>query len=142
MREGRTRARAAGSRRPGAVRRGRDERHAGAGRGGPQRRDGWRDGRGAGQGGHCVRRAGPGGSPASVAQAVQRVYINCVWACVCVYTFFAVLPAAGAFVDVRIAPEYAGFGEIVSVVPVLLVAWSPVVPKTLKVGLESGRTHE
>ncbi len=54
--------------------------------------------------------------------AVRRVYINCVWACV--YNLFAVLLAAGAFVDVRIAPEYAGFGEMVSVVPVVLVAWS------------------
>ncbi|KAH9067564.1 heavy metal translocatin [Lactarius vividus] len=54
--------------------------------------------------------------------AVLRVYINCVWACV--YNFFAVLLAAGAFVHVRIAPEYAGFGEMVSVVPVVVVAWS------------------
>ncbi|KAI9441709.1 heavy metal translocatin [Lactarius indigo] len=54
--------------------------------------------------------------------AVQRVYINFAWACV--YNLFAVLLAAGAFVDVRIAPEYAGLGEVVSVVPVVLVAWS------------------
>ncbi|KAH9050899.1 heavy metal translocatin [Lactarius deliciosus] len=54
--------------------------------------------------------------------AVRRVYINCVWACV--YNLFAVLLAAGAFVQVRIAPEYAGFGEMVSVVPVVVVAWS------------------
>ncbi|KAH9067563.1 E1-E2 ATPase-domain-containing protein [Lactarius vividus] len=44
--------------------------------------------------------------------AVLRVYINCVWACV--YNLFAVLLAAGAFVHVRIAPEYAGFGEMVA----------------------------
>ncbi|KAI9441707.1 heavy metal translocatin [Lactarius indigo] len=54
--------------------------------------------------------------------AVRRIYINCVWACV--YNLFAVLLAAGVFVHVRIAPEYAGFGEMVSVVPVVVVAWS------------------
>ncbi|KAH9050898.1 heavy metal translocatin [Lactarius deliciosus] len=54
--------------------------------------------------------------------AVRRVYINFAWACV--YNLFAVLLAAGAFVDVRIAPEYAGLGEVVSVVPVVFVAWS------------------
>ena len=54
--------------------------------------------------------------------AVRRVYINCAWACV--YNFIAVLLAAGAFVDFRIAPQYAGFGEMVSVLPVVLVAWS------------------
>jgi len=54
--------------------------------------------------------------------AVRRVYINCAWACI--YNFFAVLLAAGAFVDFRIAPQYAGFGEMVSVLPVVLVAWS------------------
>jgi len=54
--------------------------------------------------------------------AVRRVYINFAWACI--YNLFAVLLAAGAFVNVRIAPDYAGLGEMVSVVPVLLVAWS------------------
>ena len=54
--------------------------------------------------------------------AVRRVYINCAWACI--YNFFAVLLAAGAFVDFRIAPQYAGFGEMVSVLPVVVVAWS------------------
>ncbi len=54
--------------------------------------------------------------------AVRRIYANFVWACV--YNLFAVLLAAGAYVDVRIAPEYAGLGMVVSVVPVVLVAWS------------------
>ena len=54
--------------------------------------------------------------------AVRRVYANFAWACV--YNLFAVLLAAGAFVKVRIAPEYAGLGEVVSVVPVVFVAWS------------------
>ncbi|KAI0255596.1 heavy metal translocatin [Lactifluus subvellereus] len=54
--------------------------------------------------------------------AVRRVCLNFAWAFV--YNLFAVLLAAGAFLKVRIAPEYAGLGEIVSVVPVVLVAWS------------------
>ncbi|KAH9006098.1 HAD-like domain-containing protein [Lactarius hatsudake] len=41
-------------------------------------------------------------------EAVRRVYM---WACV--YNLFAVLLAAGAFIQARIAPEYAGFGEMV-----------------------------
>ncbi|KAF8504810.1 heavy metal translocatin [Russula emetica] len=54
--------------------------------------------------------------------AVRRVYLNFAWAAI--YNLFAVLLAAGAFVKVRIAPEYAALGEMVSVVPVMLVAWS------------------
>ena len=54
--------------------------------------------------------------------AVQRVYANFAWSGV--YNLFAVLLASGAFVKVRIAPEYAGLGEVVSVVPVVFVAWS------------------
>ncbi|CAP79228.1 Pc06g02350 [Penicillium rubens Wisconsin 54-1255] len=41
---------------------------------------------------------------------------------------FAVLLAAGAFVNARIPPEFAGLGELVSVLPViaaaLLLRWS------------------
>lgn len=54
--------------------------------------------------------------------AVRRIVVNFVWAFV--YNVVAVLLAAGAFVRVRVAPEYAGLGEMVSVVPVVLVAWS------------------
>ncbi|EJD43748.1 heavy metal translocatin [Auricularia subglabra TFB-10046 SS5] len=54
--------------------------------------------------------------------AAQRIYLNFIWAFV--YNTFAVLGAAGALVKVHIAPEYAGLGEMVSVVPVVLVAWS------------------
>ncbi|KAI0251203.1 hypothetical protein BJV78DRAFT_1213367 [Lactifluus subvellereus] len=54
--------------------------------------------------------------------AVRRVYLNFAWSFV--YNLFAVLLAAGAFLRIRIAPEYAGLGEMVSVVPVVLVAWS------------------
>jgi P-type E1-E2 ATPase len=54
--------------------------------------------------------------------AVRRVYLNFAWSAI--YNIFAVLLAAGAFVRVRIAPEYAALGEVVSVVPVVLIAWS------------------
>ncbi|KAI9510295.1 heavy metal translocatin [Russula earlei] len=54
--------------------------------------------------------------------AVRRVYLNFAWAVI--YNLFAVLLAAGAFVQVRIAPEYAALGEMVSVMPVVLIAWS------------------
>ena len=38
------------------------------------------------------------------------------------YNLFARLLAAGAFVNARIPPQYAGLGEIVSVLPVILIA--------------------
>lgn len=52
--------------------------------------------------------------------AVRRIAFNFAWSFV--YNLFAVLLAAGAFVDVRIPPEYAGLGELVSVVPVVVIA--------------------
>jgi Cu2+-exporting ATPase len=54
--------------------------------------------------------------------AVRRVFLNFAWAVI--YNLSAVLLAAGAFVKVRIAPEYAALGEVVSIVPVMLIAWS------------------
>jgi P-type E1-E2 ATPase len=54
--------------------------------------------------------------------AVYRIRANFIWAGV--YNLLAVLLASGAFVNVRVAPQYAGLGEMVSVVPVVLVAWS------------------
>lgn len=54
--------------------------------------------------------------------AVRRIALNFVWAFV--YNTVAVLFAAGAFVHVRLAPQYAGLGEMVSVLPVVIVAWS------------------
>lgn len=54
--------------------------------------------------------------------AVHRIMVNFLWAFV--YNFVAVLFAAGVFVKVVIAPEYAGLGEMVSIVPVVIVAWS------------------
>jgi Cd2+-exporting ATPase len=52
--------------------------------------------------------------------AHHRIVFNFVWAFI--YNAVAVLLAAGAFVDARIPPQYAGLGELVSVLPVILVA--------------------
>lgn len=52
--------------------------------------------------------------------AYQRIVFNFVWSGV--YNLFAILLAAGAFVRARIPPQYAGLGEIVSVLPVVLAA--------------------
>ncbi|EKG19812.1 Cof protein [Macrophomina phaseolina MS6] len=54
--------------------------------------------------------------------AFTRICMNFGWSFV--YNVFAILLAAGAFPgDVRIPPEFAGLGEVVSVVPVVLIAW-------------------
>ena len=50
----------------------------------------------------------------------RRILLNFVWAFV--YNMVAILFAAGAFVNARIAPAYAGLGELVSVLPVVLIA--------------------
>lgn len=55
-------------------------------------------------------------------QAFLRVILNFLWSAV--YNLFAILLAAGAFVKVRIPPAYAGLGEMVSVLPVVLLAMS------------------
>lgn len=52
-------------------------------------------------------------------QAFLRIVFNIVWSGI--YNSFAILLAAGAFVKVRIPPAYAGLGELVSVLPVILV---------------------
>ncbi|KAK0249281.1 hypothetical protein LTS09_015543 [Friedmanniomyces endolithicus] len=52
--------------------------------------------------------------------AMRRVYLNFAWSFL--YNVVAILLAGGAFVRARIAPQYAGLGEIVSVLPVVLVA--------------------
>lgn len=58
--------------------------------------------------------------------AVRRIAFNFGWSAV--YNVFAVLLAAGAFVsagtNARIPPEFAGLGELVSVLPVIVVAVS------------------
>jgi heavy metal translocating P-type ATPase len=52
--------------------------------------------------------------------AFRRITFNFVWSAV--YNVLAILLAAGAFVKFRIPPAYAGLGEIVSVLPVIIVA--------------------
>ena len=52
--------------------------------------------------------------------AFHRIVFNFAWSFV--YNLFAILLAAGAFVNARIPPQYAGLGEIVSVLPVILIA--------------------
>jgi len=52
--------------------------------------------------------------------AFRRMVFNFAWSAV--YNVLAILLAAGAFVKVRIEPAYAGLGEIVSVVPVIVAA--------------------
>ena len=50
----------------------------------------------------------------------RRILFNFVWCFF--YNLVAILLAAGAFVHARIPPQYAGLGEIVSVLPVILIA--------------------
>lgn len=51
----------------------------------------------------------------------RRIMFNFAWAAL--YNVGAVLLAAGVFVHVRIPPAFAGLGEIVSVLPVVLIAF-------------------
>jgi Cu2+-exporting ATPase len=55
-------------------------------------------------------------------RSFRRIAFNFVWSAI--YNIFAILLAGGAFVKVRIPPAYAGLGEIVSVLPVVIVALS------------------
>ena len=61
-------------------------------------------------------------------KSVNRIKFNFLWSAV--YNTFAVLLAAGAFFKARIPPEYAGLGELVSVLPVIaaavLLRWSKI----------------
>ena len=50
----------------------------------------------------------------------RRVTFNFLWSFV--YNAFAILLAAGAFPDARIPPQFAGLGEIASVLPVIAIA--------------------
>jgi Cu2+-exporting ATPase len=52
----------------------------------------------------------------------HRIVLNFVWAGV--YNLFAICLAAGVFVVWRIEPKWAGIGEVVSVLPVVIVGWS------------------
>lgn len=53
--------------------------------------------------------------------AYRRIILNFVWSFV--YNVGAVLLASGAIRKWRLEPKYAGLGEMVSVVPVVLVAF-------------------
>ncbi|KAF2798465.1 heavy metal translocatin [Melanomma pulvis-pyrius CBS 109.77] len=53
--------------------------------------------------------------------AYRRIITNFAWSAI--YNMVAILMAAGAFVQVRIEPAYAGLGELVSVVPIFLIAF-------------------
>jgi Cd2+-exporting ATPase len=61
-------------------------------------------------------------------KSVNRIKFNFAWSFV--YNLFAVLLGAGAFVRARIPPEFAGLGELVSVLPVIaaavLLRWSKI----------------
>lgn len=52
--------------------------------------------------------------------AFARIAFNFVWSAI--YNVFSILLAAGAFVRVRIPPAYAGAGELVSILPVIVAA--------------------
>lgn len=53
-------------------------------------------------------------------RAYHRMVFNFMWSAV--YNVVAILLASGAFVKVRVEPAYAGLGEIVSVLPVIIAA--------------------
>lgn len=55
-------------------------------------------------------------------RSLRRINFNFVWSAV--YNVFAILLAGGTFVKIRIPPAYAGLGEIVSILPVILAAMS------------------
>ncbi|KAF2179098.1 copper-translocating P-type ATPase [Zopfia rhizophila CBS 207.26] len=61
-------------------------------------------------------------------KSIYRIKFNFGWSFV--YNLFAILLGAGAFVNVRIPPEFAGLGELVSVLPVIaaavLLRWSKI----------------
>ncbi|PNY24098.1 P-type cation-transporting ATPase [Tolypocladium capitatum] len=59
--------------------------------------------------------------------AFRRMVFNFAWSAA--YNVLAILLASGAFVDVRIPPAYAGLGEIVSVLPVIVAAMTMLLKK-------------
>merc|ERR1712098_216970 len=62
--------------------------------------------------------------------AYRRILFNFGWSAT--YNVLAVLLAGGAFVKIRIPPAFAGLGEIVSVLPVVVAALTmPKVKKTM-----------
>ena len=61
-------------------------------------------------------------------KSIHRIAFNFGWSFV--YNVFAILLATGAFVHARIPPEFAGLGELVSVLPVvaagILLRWAKI----------------
>ncbi|CAH0053953.1 unnamed protein product [Clonostachys solani] len=61
-------------------------------------------------------------------KSINRIKFNFRWSFM--YNTFAVLLAASAFINARIPPEFAGLGELVSVLPVIaaavLLRWAKV----------------
>lgn len=57
----------------------------------------------------------------------RRIVFNFAWSAT--YNLLAILLAGGAFVKIRIAPAYAGAGEMVSVLPVIAAAMSMLLLK-------------
>jgi Cu2+-exporting ATPase len=62
----------------------------------------------------------------------NRMYFNFIWSAV--YNVLAITMASGAWVKFRIPPRYAGLGEMVSVVPVILAANSMFFARYFKMG--------
>jgi Cu2+-exporting ATPase len=54
--------------------------------------------------------------------AIAHVYLSRVWCAI--YFTVAILLAAGVAVNFRIPPQFAGLGEVVSVLPVIMLAGS------------------
>ncbi|GAW26316.1 putative cation transport ATPase [Rosellinia necatrix] len=52
--------------------------------------------------------------------AFTRIAFNFIWSAI--YNVFSILLAAGAFVRIRIAPAYAGAGELVSILPIIITS--------------------
>ncbi|KJZ77671.1 hypothetical protein HIM_02848 [Hirsutella minnesotensis 3608] len=61
------------------------------------------------------------------AVSFRRIVFNFVWSAT--YNLLALLLASGALVNVRIPPAYAGLGELVSVLPVVLAAMTMLLKK-------------
>ncbi|POR33533.1 P-type cation-transporting ATPase [Tolypocladium paradoxum] len=59
--------------------------------------------------------------------AFRRMVFNFAWSAT--YNVLAILLASGAFVNVRIPPAYAGLGEIVSILPVIVAAMTMLLKK-------------
>lgn len=55
-------------------------------------------------------------------KSIHRIAFNFAWSFF--YNLFAILLAAGVFKNARLPPEFAGLGELVSVLPVIVVAVS------------------